>query len=75
MPYPYGTNRKPRIAMTWIVALNVGVLLGIAAFLAARFNPGRDGPPARVMPSSRVSHALPQVEKVDIRALFDKWSD
>ena len=61
--------------MVWIVMLNIAALLGVAAALAARTNRIKGGPPAFSVQPPQVYSNLPQVEKVDIGALFEKWAD
>jgi hypothetical protein len=60
--------------MIWIT-LNTLALLGIAAVLVARIGRKHDDTPARSAQPPQVFSNLPQVDRVDIRAMLAKWDD
>lgn len=62
--------------MLSILTLAIALPLGIAVILAVRGGdrPGT-GPASHPAQPPRAFSNLPQVEKVDIRALFSKWED
>jgi hypothetical protein len=60
--------------MIWLISLNLTLLLGIAVLLL-RMNRTKYGkPPLDIQPPQIYSN-LPQVERVDLHALFSKWDD
>jgi len=62
--------------MLSIITLAIAVPLGIAIVLAVRESDRPEiGPAIHHAQPPRVFSNLPQVEKVDIRALFSKWED
>lgn len=62
--------------MLSILTLAIAVPLGIAVILAVRVGDHTEtGPAIHPAQPPRVFSNLPQVEKVDIRALFRKWED
>ena len=68
--------KSPEPTMLSILTLAIAVPLGIAVILAVREN-DRPETGLAIHPTQppRVFSNLPQVEKVDIRALFRKWED
>ena len=67
---------QPEQTMLSILTLAIAVPLGIAIILAVR-ETDRPETGLAIHPTQppRVFSNLPQVEKVDIRALFSKWED